>query len=161
MVSSRPSWSSNHWVCVACVDLNLKHLCRFYCRSYTSPFPLSILYVFFRYCYEVTRIMIHGISEQAHFKIIGRNVTYTLWSQWAWFRRLTLLGKSLHWKARYRPKCTLFFLWSAVNYWLIVSKVTVFAANVRSDADMNVQENHSIVSRDTAEKLLCSSSESS
>jgi hypothetical protein len=37
---------------------------------------------------------------------------------------------------------------------------TVFTANVRSCADMNVQENCSDGSRDTVEKLLCSSSES-
>lgn len=36
-----------------------------------------------------------------------------------------------------------------------------YAANVRSDADMNIQENCSNGSRDTADKLHCSSSECS
>ena len=40
-------------------------------------------------------------------------------------------------------------------------QVIVFAANVRSGADMNVQENCSNGSRDTAEKRHSSSSESS
>jgi hypothetical protein len=90
--------------------------------------------------------------------LIDRNQTYTVCNACVEIERFEASAKSLELKPRYRRKGALLSKWCALHHWPLEPQHTPFIAHAREARIEKFQENSSNRSRDTDEKVLCSTS---
>jgi hypothetical protein len=90
--------------------------------------------------------------------LIDRNQTYTVCSARVEIARFEASAKSLELKPRYRRKDALLSEWCALPRWPLEPQRTPFIPHAREAQIEKFKENSSNRSRDTEQKVLCSTS---